>query len=53
MDIGGFAEAQCQEISMNIKRTSAAAAAAVMVVLFAGAAPASADIANTSSRSNP
>lgn len=31
---------------MNIKRTSAAAAAAVMVVLFAGAAPASAEIAN-------
>ncbi|MCO4253808.1 hypothetical protein [Pseudarthrobacter cellobiosi] len=31
---------------MNIKRTSAAAAAAVFVVLFAGAVPASADIAD-------
>lgn len=31
---------------MDIKRASAAAAAAVLVVLFAGAAPASADIAN-------
>lgn len=31
---------------MNIKRSSAAVAATVLVVLFAGAAPASADIAN-------
>ncbi|RAX44294.1 hypothetical protein DQ354_15865 [Arthrobacter sp. AQ5-06] len=31
---------------MNIKRTSAAVAAAVLVVLFAGAVPASADIAD-------
>ncbi|MBT2530945.1 hypothetical protein J7E83_02160 [Arthrobacter sp. ISL-48] len=31
---------------MNIKRTSATVAAAVLVVLYAGAVPASADVAN-------